>query len=238
LHFASEWALALFGGRIVAVSDGEFAAIKFMLCQKSLIYNGVDVDAIRALAVSAAVTPKKHFRVVVSGRIETPKNPFLVARMASQSPENWEWIWIGDGSLRKPLEDSGRFVVTGWVDRPIALALVKSADAYIQASLWEGMSFALLEAMALGRTCIVSNVVGNRDLIKNGVSGYSCDNDEVRFLRILNHVSANPNDAERLGNRALDSVRQRFSLETMVGNWNNLYAKMIVRRHRAAGISG
>jgi glycosyltransferase involved in cell wall biosynthesis len=237
LYFAAEWLLAFFGDRMVALSQGEYDAIRSIPCRKELIGNGLDVDAVRkAASARSGEGSKKGFRVVVSGRIEAQKDPLTVARIASLCPKDWEWIWIGEGSLRPVLESSGRFVITGWVSRETAMSLTRSADVFLQASLWEGMSFALLEAMALGRPCVVSNVVGNRDLIRHRVTGYVCDRLE-EYPVVLERIVRHPDEAAQLGATALKYVADNFSLAAITRRWDGLYSETLNGRKAKTSLS-
>lgn len=231
LHFAAEWVLALFGGRMIALSQGELAAIRFMPCRKALINNGVDVDAIRHAAKPPDGKKDGGFRIVLSGRIDTPKNPSFVAAVAAQSPEEWDWIWVGEGPLDYDLKAGGRVNITGWVTRDVALSIVQSADVFLQASLWEGMSFALLEAMALERPCVVSNVVGNRDLIMHGSTGYVCE-EMSDYLLALNNVASDADKSKELGEAGLRYVRKNFDLEVINRRWDALYKSLLPRPHQ------
>ena len=47
--------------------------------------------------------------------------------------------------------------------------------SYTHLSRWEGLPIALLEAMYMEKPCVVSNVTGNCDVIKNKVNGYMCN---------------------------------------------------------------
>jgi glycosyltransferase involved in cell wall biosynthesis len=229
LHFTVEWMLALFGGCLVGLSQSEWNAIRSMPCRKALINNGIDTKSISTTASAwPEQYPRKDFRIVLSGRIETPKNPHFVAHLAEQCPEHWEWIWIGDGSLAYALDESGRFKVTGWVSREIALSLVRSADVFLQASLWEGMSFALLEAMALERPCVVSNAAGNRDVIQNGVSGYVCGN-IAEYRAALEKLATEPSEARRIGVAAHGYVADNFSLDIVNRRWDELYSDLLCK---------
>lgn len=231
LHFLVEWILSLFGGHLVALSPSEYRSVRWMPCATSVIFNGVDVSAIQALASSAVVDRvDRRFRIVLSGRVETPKNPKGVAEIAARCPSDWEWIWIGDGSLRHFLDEGGRFAVTGWVPREKALALVKSADVFLQASLWEGMSFALLEAMALGRICVVSNAVGNRDLIEDRVTGFVCDNTET-YATVLRRVAADSDSAVRMGEAAQQHVAEHCDLNVLLSRWAELYVDVLAQNN-------
>ena len=47
-----------------------------------------------------------------------------------------------------------------------------SSDIFLSTSLYEGLPISILEAMSVGLPILASNVVGNRDTIENGKSGF------------------------------------------------------------------
>ncbi|WP_083692223.1 glycosyltransferase [Seonamhaeicola sp. S2-3] len=53
--------------------------------------------------------------------------------------------------------------------------MANTFDIYIQTSLWEGLPITILEAMALGKVVIATNVIGNKDAVVNGETGYLCN---------------------------------------------------------------
>ena len=226
MFYGLEWLGALFGGLVVASSEGERIALRGIPARVRLINNGVDPALIIAAAQKGSPagsgTPG-GFRIVVVGRIEEQKNPQLVARLAAMSPSAWEWIWVGVGRLRPVLEAVSRIKITGWLPRNDVLATVSKADVFLQVSRWEGMSFGLLEAMALGRPCVVSNVVGNRDVVRDGCSGLVCE-DDGPLLAGLSSLSNDAEQRKQLGQGALDAIFQSFNLETVESDWKRLYA--------------
>lgn len=77
------------------------------------------------------------------------------------------FIWIGEGELKTELT-SPNITITGWIKREEALRIIRNVDFFILPSLWEGLPISLLEAMYLRKICLVSDVIGNRDVIKMG----------------------------------------------------------------------
>lgn len=52
--------------------------------------------------------------------------------------------------------------------------MVKDFDVFIQTSLWEGLPFTILEAMALRKPIIATDVIGNKDAVEHGYNGFLC----------------------------------------------------------------
>ena len=72
-------------------------------------------------------------------------------------------------------------------DLQTSLHFLQQLDVFLFPSLFEGLSYALLEAMLQGLPCVVSNVDGNKDIIYNNSNGFACDdlNDYVSSLLLL-----------------------------------------------------
>jgi len=222
--FLTEYVLAALGDLTVASSPGEMAAIRKFPGRKTLQVNGLDGAEIRAAAAGAIDPPKKNgtFRIVLVGRLEAQKNPAFVSELAAQCPADWEWLWVGDGALRVAAEASGRVQVLGWRERPAVLATVSSADVFLQASLWEGMSYALLEAMSLGKPCVVSTAPGNRDVVVDGVSGFVCG-ELGQYRARLTELSEDPVMRERQGSASADLIQSTYDRDTVLGLWASIY---------------
>lgn len=224
VFFAIEWALALFGDVLAPSSAGEHRAMRWLPRRKYLVPNGVDMAEIRRRGAGAPVVAHDgRLRIVVCGRIWPQKNPELVSRLAESSPPDWEWLWVGDGHDRALLGD--RVTVLGWQRPADSLATVRSADIYLQASRWEGMSFALIEAMAVARACVVSNVPGNRDLVRDGFSGLVCT-DEQEYRRALAALAADPGLRARLSDAATQQIADEFSLTLVAARWSAVYRSL------------
>ena len=79
---------------------------------------------------------------------------------------NLQFIWCGDGELRAELT-SPNIKCTGWMERKELEIYLANADIYLSTSLWEGMPLSVLEAMSIGLPVVLSDCVGNRDLVEN-----------------------------------------------------------------------
>ena len=68
--------------------------------------------------------------------------------------------------------------ITGWKPRKEALAMAKGADAFILCSLGEAIAMSLIENMYIKKLVFVSNSMGNKSVIIDGVNGYVCNSAE------------------------------------------------------------
>lgn len=160
---------------IISCSPGEYYE-SLKLTENSTYVNNA-INTIELQKKLDNVKEKEHsFTVFTLGRICYQKNPSLFNSIALSMP-NIRFLWIGDGELRNELT-AENIIITGWVDREEALRKSINADVFLLTSLWEGLPISLLEAMYMKKLCVVSNVIGNRDVIHNGENGYVCDSIE------------------------------------------------------------
>jgi glycosyltransferase involved in cell wall biosynthesis len=103
-------------------------------------------------------------------------------------------------------------------------ALLAISDVFALPSLSEGLSIAILEAMAAGRPVVTTSVGGNPELVVHEVTGVLVPPaDPGALASAVTRVLANPAEARRLGDSGLDHVRARFSMDTMVRAYEATY---------------
>jgi glycosyltransferase involved in cell wall biosynthesis len=146
-----------------------------------IIHNGVDVDTFRpAESPRSRRTPEVNFLCV--GRLIERKgqhhllHAFACLRARCTQPLRLTLVGTGDAeaSLRRLATELGvANVVTfvGFVSRGDMPAVYHDADAFVLPSQNEGMSIALLEAMASGLPVIVTDTGGTAELVHEGVNG-------------------------------------------------------------------
>ncbi len=130
---------------------------------------------LKDLSVSLdGIEPIKNdkFTVFTLGRACVQKQPQLFNEIAKLVPEA-RFVWIGNGELENLL-DAPNLEVTGWKPRKEALAMAKGADAFILCSLGEAIAMSLIENMYIKKLVLVSNTMGNKSVIQDGVNGYVC----------------------------------------------------------------
>ena len=203
----------------ISCSSGEHQESLKLNKRAVFVDNGINVQELEQL-LDKIEAGKHPFTVFTLGRICYQKNPKLFNEIAEAMPDI-EFLWIGDGELRDELK-SGNIVITGWVDRQTALVKAMSADVFVLTSLWEGLPISLLEAMYMKKSCVVSNVIGNRDVIQNGINGFVC-NDVDSFVSAI-HKCKDRTDKD-LTEKAYESILHHFNTRTMAKEYSLIYAE-------------
>lgn len=146
------------------------------------------------------------------------------ARIYSQHG-NARLVLVGDGPLRNAVElqigslgmENAIHVLGSRNDVP---EILRSSDIFVMPTYGEGMSNALLEAMAAGLPCITSDIPVNAEVIKDGHHGMLWKTgDQNHLVECLNTLLSDPQEADRLGRAARDKVAQQYSLAAVTRLW-------------------
>lgn len=189
----AERALAPLTDILVAVSASEADAVRAAglarSCRLVTIPNGIDPAPpepgpdLRARLGLAPATPL----VGTISRLVAQKAPErfveIGARCVHQRPDT-HLVLIGSGPLQSRVDHA--VDEQGVRDRfhqirelPNAASVLDQLDVFVLASRFEGGAYTPLEAMRAGTPVVLSNVVGNRDVIEPGVSGMLLPEDDV-----------------------------------------------------------
>lgn len=107
----------------------------------------------------------------------------------------------------------------------------RAADLYVSASAAEGLSNALLEAMASGLACVVTDVGGVRDVVDDTVNGVIVDSDDLGALvSAINRLLGDPEARSTLGGRARETVAARFGLDAVADSLTAEYRRLAAVR--------
>ena len=170
------------------------------------------------------IVPAKNdkFTVYTLGRTCTQKQPWLFNEIAKAVPEA-RFVWIGGGELDHQL-NAPNLEHIAWKPRHEALALGKGADVFILCSLGEAIAMSLIENMYMGKLILVSNTMGNKSVIENGVNGYVCNTVEDYAKHIRAAMKEWP---QQLCDKAIYDVRTIYNTEAMARKYMQFYREVI-----------
>jgi glycosyltransferase involved in cell wall biosynthesis len=183
------------------------------------------------------VSPHEHLRKQLSafqfiiaylGELSERKGcEILLEHFARLSREQQEkrcgLCLIGDGDRRLALQKhvehlniSDRVIFTGFIEEP--RPLLHACQVFALLSNNEGISNAMLEAMACGLPVIVTRAGSAAEVINDGENGFLLDgNDSDQFCAIIRRLHERPGERQAIGQRARETVARKFSNERMLG---------------------
>lgn len=204
---------------IVGCSQGEYEEAKKLSKNAVCINNGVHIEKLEqeTKGLQEKEIDFNHLKICTSGRIGYQKNPELFNKIAEAFPDI-QFTWIGEGELRNKLT-SKNITITGWKERKEVLQILNDNDIFILTSLWEGLPISLLEAMYMKKLCIVSDCIGNRDVIVDGENGFIARNLE-NFIRIIKKCEKN---SDKVKKNAYKDVCNHYSKDIMVKSYRKAY---------------
>ncbi len=159
------------------------------------------------------------------------------ARIRSQR-KGVRLLLAGDGPQNAALRNAadalgiaGDVHFLGWSDD--IQNILAATDVFVLPSLTEGMSNALLEAMAAGLPCVATEVGGNGELIDQGTTGLLVPpSNPERLGAALERLVSNAALRQQMGEAGRARVTAQFSLDAMVARYEDLYLGAIEKRLR------
>lgn len=212
------------------------------------IYNGVDTDIFEPGHLRERDALPAHFRdddvVIVGtvGRAQPVKDQVTLLRalahLRNTQPELGRRIrlaFVGDGPSLPVLQSAAEELslqTQVWFagatnDVPRLLRLM---DVFVLASLNEGISNTILEAMATALPVIATRVGGNVELVEDGVTGALFKPRDAQALAacVAAYVGA-PELRRRHGRAGRLRAQERFSLHSMIDRYRKLYDSVLAQ---------
>jgi glycosyltransferase involved in cell wall biosynthesis len=207
-----------------------------------VIYNGIDGARLfsftsRTDFCSEYALSQKAKIVGTVGRLESQKDPktlLRAARIVINKDENVFFLFVGDGPLFNELQEFAKeirvFNNCLFVGNQKNVAgFLNSMDVFTLTSKEiEGCSNAILEAMMMGKPVIATDVGGNREIVGPGNTGEIVPADDPDLL--AEHIIMLLDDESkklRYGKNAKNIAEQKYSLNSMVKNYQQLYAELL-----------
>lgn len=206
-----------------------------------VIYNAVDLSRFKVVSDPSRIRrelglPQSVQLVGTAARLCPDKGlDVLVAaarRVLAIRPDTL-FVVAGDGPeaasllrLVNTLGLTGRVRFLGFrADMPRFLAAL---DVFVLPSRREGLSIAVLEAMAVGRAIVASNVGGIPELLGHNERGRLVPpGDAASLATAITRLLDDEVSRRRLGQKALDHVSRHFGVPTMVASVESLYESIL-----------
>ena len=203
----------------------------------AVIPNGVDIDTWTPAGagvqseLNALVQRFGRRRVFLyMGRLSTEKNvEALLRAWRLVQPKGCVLLIVGDGPLRSALQNNDEDVIWWGYEADLRrrVALLQIAEVFLLPSLVEGLSLALLEAMACGKACVATDAGADGEALEGGAGIVISTQGVTTQLRTLLPVLRDqPVLTAELGRRARARVLERYTLSSNIDAIEKLYGDL------------
>jgi glycosyltransferase involved in cell wall biosynthesis len=239
--FVAWWELQKFKGTFVAVQDirrNELSSFLGSEARTRTIFNGVPLvelghrHALRSSTRAELGIDDSQFLVVGLGRLVPQKRPFVfldVARKLYVHHPHTRFVWVGDGELstqwsaaiaRAGLAEAVSCI--GW--KSDARPYLAAADLLLHTAEYEGLPFALIEAMSAGVPCAISRPVVSELPFLNRRNAICYDTPGL-----LEQFISRRQALKDVGEAGHAMVSEQFSDHAMAAAYEKLYAEQVAR---------
>jgi len=204
-----------------------------------LMYTGVRVQSKLAVEVRGRVRTELNISadmpvIVFAGRLCEQKRPDMlveILRVARDSGLKFQALVIGEGELGAKLKSllkryrlSSSVSMLGSVPHQRWLDILAASDILLMPSQFEGISIALLEAMAAGVIPVVANVGGQVEIVSQdaGILIPHGDNEIEQYLEALTSLINEPARLHSMSANCKALVASKFSWDQMIDNFQGI----------------
>jgi len=208
------------------------------------IYNGIDF---KNYNVQVDISTKKgelglnctEQTVAFIGRLEIQKGCEYFIRAAAEilkERENVQFLIVGEGSLREKLE---KLILELKIEQKIIFAgfrkdipeILACLDVFVMPSLWEGFGLSLVEAMAMAKPIVATDVGPLPELVCQNETGLIVPaRDYYSLSKAMLMLLKNKKIREKMGLKGKKLVEEKFTSERMAKSYNKLYGFLLDKK--------
>ncbi len=208
----------------------------------STIANGIDTDIYRQISPTSIDLPQllqlqslARFILVVGRLTEQKGHRYLIDALPTiiETHPQTHFLFVGDGALRDSLQQQAAAVgcatqVHFLGKREDVPQLLVTCDMFVLPSLWEGLSLALLEAMAARKPIVATQVSGTVQLIQHQTTGLLVPAaDSAALAEAIIELLNQPERAAALGEAAYQFVEAHYSAAQQAQQHLDLYERLL-----------
>lgn len=204
-----------------------------------IVYNGiaqVKIDQKQVIALKQKLNISEgQICLGTIARLDPIKNHRMMLeafKLVLDTGANVKLIIVGDGDERGNIENTIRklaleqhVILTGYEPAPQAFLVLM--DIYLLSSLSEGTSMTLLEAMSIGKPCVVTDAGGNPEIIQDQINGLVSENNNAQaFAKSIITLINTPDKMAEIHKANLNRFNQLFSSKSMCEQYQTLYLNL------------
>lgn len=140
--------------------------------------------------------------------------------------------------LIKQHELENLFILLDWIEHEETLKLLAHAECFVLASRYEGLPYSILEAMALGKPVVATNVDGTKDCVINNHTGFLVDLYDIESMKdaVARLVQCAETRTE-LGLNARSHFVEHYDVSKNIQALEGIYQELLQVRDRSTLLS-
>ena len=228
---------------LITINEEDYARAKFKFKMKQLEYVpgvGIDIKKYQLVDFDRSGYRKnlcysnEDFVIISVGELSKRKNHEIVIEAIYKLHNlNIKYMIVGKGNLEERL--NSKIIKYGLQNQVKILGfrtdipeLLKSSDLFVFPSLQEGLPVALMEAMATGMPCLVSNIRGNVDLIDNTIDVNKnvtfAPTDLCGFMDGIKRMYESPDLRKKIGSVNFEKSK-KYDIKNIEKTMKDIYLK-------------
>ncbi len=225
-YFPFEWALSFVTDVLITINKEDYARAKKIMHPERLDFVpgvGIHTEKFRTDTIAPREKRKElgfteeDFLMVTVAEMTKNKNHITILKAietlkGTAAYDHLHYLIVGRGEQWESLEESAKEL--GIADhvhflgyRSDAPQLYRCCDVFAFMPFREGLSVALMEAMASGIPIYCSKIRGNTDLIEDGISGLFADNNVPAVAKTIETLYGDPELRAKLGAGAMERAK-------------------------------
>lgn len=176
--------------------------------------------------------PEDAFVVGCVARFFYQKNPLdfmKISKNLIHQNDKMHFIWVGTGEMMEEMKDWCK--TAGILDHMHFVGHQKNVDIYLQAfdvflstSHYEGLPYTLVEAMRASCPIVASDVIGNNEVVVEGVNGYLYPPGDVKHaVGAVMSLYESPELRSQMKQSTYKRFESLFTIEMMIGKIEETY---------------
>ena len=245
-HFLTRFKYTWGIDRIIAISES--IRLQLQVCgipssKICTIYEGMDLSLYPRRTASVFPQDSRHIVIGTVAHLSREKGLKYLVEAASLIPgvrDRMRFVIVGDGECLQELRASAQlrgladiFEFAGF--RSDTSQLMRSFDIFALPSLSEGLSSAILEAMATSLPIIATAVGGIPELVRDGDNGLLVTpRDPAALAEAIQRLADNPAKSRQMGERGRERMEEQFTLERKILETEQLCSELLQRTARSS----
>lgn len=216
-----------------------------------LVSNGIDQRKFSPSRISKDVRvelgiSRETVLVLFIARFTKQKQPLAMIeafKEARESVPGMHLLMVGDGELKAEAVQLSADLglgdhITFQAFRQDVPDVLAAADIFVLPSLWEGLPIGLLEAMAMGKAIIASDVDGTGEVVKDGENGLLIQTGRLvpALTEALVNLGRDREMQKNLRDRAIETISGRYNVTKMTREIETIYNTVLNKPLEKNGI--